>query len=84
MPPTAKRRFQARRAIIAATGAAALTAVAAVPVQAASAGENERDTAQACAMEALPIPEGFVSTKVAGMSDLGRQFTKWPDPPAKG
>lgn len=83
MPITAQRRFKARKALIATAGAAAVAATAVVAAQAASAGEHGREAGQTCEMEALPIPEGFVSTKVSGMSDDGSviaYYAESPDP----
>lgn len=79
MPITVQRRFKARKVFIAAAGAAAVAATGVVSVQAASA--DDRDAAQDCALEALPVPEGFVSTKVSGMSDDGSVIAYYAESP---
>lgn len=87
MSSTVRRRFKARKAFMGAAAGAAVAATTALTVQFASAGETEPETAQACGMETLPIPEGLVSTGVSGMSDDGSVIAyyalpldqSWPD-----
>ncbi|THV42051.1 hypothetical protein [Glycomyces buryatensis] len=70
-----RRRFKARKALLATIAIAAAGATAVVSVQIASADEPTEETApdaaQACVMEALPIPEDLIHTRVSGMSDDG-------------
>ncbi|MFC3492654.1 hypothetical protein [Glycomyces rhizosphaerae] len=91
MPTKVRRRFKARKALVATTAIAAAGATAVVSVQLASAEEpteaTTSDAAQTCVMETLPIPEGLLATGVSGMSDDGSVIAyyalpldqSWPD-----
>ncbi|MCD0446627.1 hypothetical protein LO763_23700 [Glycomyces sp. A-F 0318] len=73
MQTRVKRRSTARRAIAATAAVGAVAAATVASVQLASAGEADADAVarQTCALDALPIPEGYQSTSVTGMSDDG-------------
>ncbi|WP_133884132.1 hypothetical protein [Glycomyces sp. NRRL B-16210] len=85
MQTTVKRRT-ARKLLAAGIAAAAAAGTTVVASQFASA-EEDPATAQTCSREALPIPEGLVSTSVSGMSDDGSVIAyyalpldqSWPD-----
>jgi hypothetical protein len=86
MQTTVQRRSTWRRALTAGISVAAVSGATVFGVQFASAGEAPA-TAQTCGREALPIPEGLVSTRVSGMSDDGSVIAyyalpldqSWPD-----
>ena len=65
------RRFKARKAITATAVVAAVAATTALTAPVVSAAENAPEAVQACAMQILPIPEGYQSTRVTGMSNDG-------------
>ncbi|SDD75426.1 hypothetical protein [Glycomyces harbinensis] len=71
MQTRVNRRFKARKAIAATAAVGAVAAATVVSVQFASADESDTAVQQACAFETLPIPEGYQSTRVTGMSNDG-------------
>ncbi|MDA1368229.1 hypothetical protein [Glycomyces algeriensis] len=78
---TARRTFNSRRALAAATAVAAVAATTVFTTQFASAAETDVAAAQACTLETLPIPEGlFQSAKVTGMSRDGSVIAYQAEP----
>jgi hypothetical protein len=71
MQSRVKRRFKARKAVAATVAVGAVAAATVVSVQFASADEADTVAQQACVMATLPIPEGYKSTSVTGMSNDG-------------
>lgn len=66
-----RRASGARRALASTAAVGAVAAATVLPVQFAAAAETGVEAQQSCVMATLPIPEGYQSTRVTGMSNNG-------------